>query len=66
MGESERVAVNGSIGVAQFDSVDRTNQPKGNDMRLRLPDQNYDWLIVALICILVVVAFSIEIGPVLP
>lgn len=52
--------------MAQFDSVDRTNTTKGNDMRLRLPDQNYDWLIVALICILVVVAFSIEIGPVLP
>lgn len=28
MGESERVAVNGSLGGAQFDSVDRTNQPE--------------------------------------
>lgn len=35
-------------------------------MRPRLPDQNYDWVIVALICIVIVVAFAIEIGPVLP
>ena len=46
--------------------MDRTNQPKGNDMNPRLPDQSYDWLIVALICIVIVVAFAIEIGPVLP